>query len=69
MSLPAREIVYTATLPPSVVEIKFMQLLTIKDNKEYIITANASPTDFSFYLPTLHEMVNSFAYMKTITAA
>jgi hypothetical protein len=58
---------YTATLLSSGVEIKWMQLLTIKDNKEYIITANASPTDFSFYLPTLQEMADSFAYMKTIT--
>jgi hypothetical protein len=67
MSLPAHEIVYNATLPPSGVEIKFMQLLTIKDSKELIITADAFLTDFASYLLSLHEMVDSFAYMKTIT--
>jgi hypothetical protein len=64
---PAHEIVYTATLPSSGVEIKFMQLLTIKDHKEYIITANAFPLDFSFYLPTLQEMINSLAFIPTVT--
>jgi len=64
---PAHEIIYTATLPSSGVEIKFMQLLIIKDNKEFIITANAFPTDFSFYLPTLQEMINSFAFIPTVT--
>jgi len=64
---PSHEILYTATLPSSGVEIKFMQLLTIKDNKEYFITANAFPTDFSFYLPTLQEMINSFAFIPKVT--
>jgi hypothetical protein len=64
---PAHEILYTATLPSSEVEIKFMQLLIIKDNKEYIITANSLPTDFTFYLPTLQEMINSFVFIPTVT--
>ncbi len=64
---PAHEIIYTATLPSSGVEIKFMQLLIIKDSKEYIITANTFPTDFSFYLPTIQEMINSFAFIPKVT--
>jgi hypothetical protein len=64
---PAHEILYTATLPSSEVEIKFMQLLIIKDNKGYIITANSLPTDFTFYLPTLQEMINSFVFIPTVT--
>lgn len=65
--LPAHEILYTAKLPSSEVEIKFIQLLIIKDNKEYIITANAFPTDFSFYLPTIQKMINSIAFIPKVT--
>jgi hypothetical protein len=44
-----------------------MELLTIKDNKEFIITAIAFPLDFLFYLPTLQEMINSFAFIPKVT--
>ncbi|MGB7956260.1 MAG: hypothetical protein WCF23_19990 [Candidatus Nitrosopolaris sp.] len=54
MSLPAHEIVRIATLPSSGVEIKFMQLLTIKETKKLIIIAYAFSTDFaSFTVSTL----------------
>lgn len=63
---PAHWRVYTAKLPSSGVEIKFIQFLIIKDNKEYIITANTFPTDVSFYVPTLHKMINSFAFIPIV---
>jgi hypothetical protein len=59
---PAQKIVYTATLPLSGVELKFMQIFTIKDSKSFVITFGTLPTIFSTYLPTVQKMIDSFAF-------
>lgn len=64
---PAHKIVYTAILPSSATELKFMQILTIKDSKSFVITYGTLPTIFSMYLPTIQKMVDSFAFMPVVT--
>ena len=60
--IPAHKIVYTATLPSSGVALEFMQILTIKDDKNFVITFGSLPTIYSSYLPTIQKMVDSFAF-------
>ena len=64
---PAQELVYTATLPSSGLNLKFMQILTIGDSKSYVITFGTLPTDFSRYLPTVQKMIDSFAFTSETT--
>jgi len=66
---PAQKIVYTAILPSSGIELKFMQILTIKDSKSFVITFGTLPTDFSTYLPTIQKMIDSFAFIPVTTPA
>jgi hypothetical protein len=66
---PAHKIVYTATIPSSGIEIKFMQILTIKDNKSLVITFGTLPANFSTYLPTIQQMIDSFAFIPVTTPA
>jgi len=65
--VPAHKIVYTATIPSSGLEVKFMQIFTIKDGKDFVITSAALPTDFSTYLPTFQKMIDSFAFIPVTT--
>jgi hypothetical protein len=65
---PAHKIVYTATLPSSGLNLKFMQIFAIKDSKSYVITFGTFPTIFSRYLPTIQKMVDSFAFVPVVTA-
>jgi hypothetical protein len=44
-----------------------MKLLAVKDRKEFVFAADAFQSGFSFYLPTLQEMINSFAFVPTVT--
>jgi hypothetical protein len=46
------------------VNLQAMLILTIKGDKAYIISYNAEPTKFSYYLPTLQKMINSFQITK-----
>lgn len=46
------------------VNLHAMLILTIKGDKAYIISYNAEPTKFSYYLPTLQKMINSFQITK-----
>jgi hypothetical protein len=39
--------------------VQAILILTIKGNKAYIISYNAEPTKFSYYLPTLQKMIDS----------
>jgi hypothetical protein len=66
---PAHKIVYTAIIPSTALELKFMQILTIKDSKTYLITYGTLPTDFSTYLPSIQTMINSFAFIPVTTPA
>ena len=66
---PAHKIVYTAIIPSSGLEVKFMQIFTIKDGKDFVITSAALPTDFSTYLPTFQQMIDSFAFIQVTTPA
>jgi hypothetical protein len=64
---PAQKIVYTARLPASGIELKFMQIFTIKDSKSFVITFGSLPTIFSTYLPSIQKMVDSFAFIPVVT--
>jgi hypothetical protein len=66
---PAYKIVYTGIIPSSGLELEFMQVLTIKDSKNFVITFGTLPTDFSTYLPTTQKMIDSFAFIPVTTPA
>jgi eukaryotic-like serine/threonine-protein kinase len=55
---PAYKLIYTGA--EEGVNLQAMLILTIKGDKAYIISYNAEPTKFSYYLPTLEKMINSF---------
>ncbi len=59
---PAYKLVYTGV--EEGVNLQAMLILTIKGDKAYIISYNAEPTKFSYYLPTLQKMINSFQITK-----
>jgi len=59
---PAYKLVYTGV--EEGVNLQAMLILTIKDDKAYIISYNAEPTKFSYYLPTLQKMIDSFQITK-----
>ena len=59
---PAYKLVYTGV--EEGVNLQAMLILTIKGDKAYIIHYNAEPTKFSYYLPTLQKMINSFQITK-----
>jgi hypothetical protein len=46
-----------------------MQVWTIKNTRDFIITDVSLPSDFSNYLPTIQHMIDSFAFLPTTTAA
>lgn len=64
---PAHKIEYTATLPPTGLNLRFMQIFAIKDSKSYVITVGTLPRNFSSYLPTIQKMVDSFAFIPVVT--
>ncbi len=59
---PAYKLVYTGM--EEGVNLQDMLILTIKGDNAYIISYNAEPTKFSYYLPTLQKMINSFQITK-----
>lgn len=65
--IPAQEIVYTASMP-SGLKLKFMQFLTIKDSRDFILTSGALQDEFAKYLPTIQTMVNSFSFIPGATS-
>ncbi|PWU81454.1 MAG: hypothetical protein DLM72_06950 [Candidatus Nitrosopolaris wilkensis] len=64
---PAHRAVYTAEVAPGF-GVKFMQVWTIKDARDFIITEASLPSDFSNYLPTIQHMIDSFAFIPTTAA-
>ena len=59
---PAYKFVYTGI--GENVDLQAMLLLTIKGDRAFIISYTAEPTIFSYYLPTILKMVNSFEFTK-----
>src|SRR2546425_11643489 len=45
-----------------------MQVWTIKDARDFIITYVSLPSDFSNYLPTVQHMIDSIAFISTTPA-
>ena len=66
--IPAHKIVYTSPTQ-SGRELELMQVWTLKDAKDFIITYGALSRDFSSYLPTIQKMIDSFAFIPTTTPA
>jgi len=64
--LPAHDLVYTATQTGH--DLKFMQIFTIKESKDFVITFGTLSTAFSNYLPTIQKMINSFEFVPTTNA-
>lgn len=65
--LPAHRVVYTAEVAPGS-GVKFMQVWTIKDARDFVITDASLPGNFSTYLPTIQHMIDSFAFIPTPAA-
>jgi hypothetical protein len=61
---PAHRVIYTAEVAPGF-GAKFMQVWTINNARDFIITDASLPSDFSTYLPTMQHMINSFAFIPT----
>jgi serine/threonine-protein kinase len=59
---PAYKLVYTGVEVG--VDLQAMLILTVKGDKAYIISFIAEPTKFSYYLPTLQNMIDSFQITK-----
>jgi hypothetical protein len=56
----AHKVLYTFTKGQYVE--KWMQLWTIKDRNEYIVTYVGQPSDYSKYLPIVQDMVNTIGF-------
>ena len=59
---PAYKIVYTGL--EEGVDLQAMLIFTIKGDKAYVISYNAEPTKFAYYLPTLQKMIDSVQITK-----
>jgi hypothetical protein len=56
---PAYTIVYSYT-DQELRKIIAMDVGTAKDNRVYVFSYSADPTEYSSYMPTIHKMINSF---------
>jgi hypothetical protein len=59
---PAYKFVYTGI--EASVDLKAMMVLTIKGDRAYIISYTAEPEKYSYYLPTVQKMIDSFEILK-----
>ncbi len=59
---PAYKILYTG-LEESV-DLQAMLVMAIKGDRAYIISYTAEPENFSYYLPTVQKMIDSFEILK-----
>lgn len=59
---PAYKIVYTGQ--DSNVDLKALTVLTIKGDRAYIISYTAEPEKYTYYLPTVQKMIDSFEILK-----
>ena len=62
--IPAHKIVFSETVQQQQT-IKDMQVWTIKDNKAYIIAFAGEPAKYSYYLPTVQKMIDSFEFINS----
>jgi hypothetical protein len=60
---PAQRIEYTAIQDQ--IDLKFIQIVTIKDGKEYIITFGTPKGQFPNDMPAVQKMINSFQIINT----
>jgi hypothetical protein len=56
---PAYTIVYSYT-DEELRKVIAMDIGTAKDNRVYVFSYSADPTEYSSYMPTIHKMINSF---------
>ena len=66
--IPAHKIEYTS-ITQSGRELELMQVWTLKDARDFIITYGSLSRDFSSYLPTIQKMIDSFAFIPATTPA
>jgi len=59
---PAYKIVYTGL--EANVDLQAMMVLTVKGERAYIISYTAEPEKYSYYLPTVQKMIESFEILK-----
>ena len=59
---PAYKIVYTGL--EASIDLKAMMVMTIKGDRAYIISYTAEPENYSYYLPTVQKMIDSFEILK-----
>jgi hypothetical protein len=59
---PAYKIVYTGL--EASIDLKAMMVMTIKGDRAYIISYTAEPEKYSYYLPTVQKMLDSFEILK-----
>jgi eukaryotic-like serine/threonine-protein kinase len=59
---PAYKIIYTGL--EANVDLQAMMVLTIKGDRAYIISYTAEPEKYSYYLPTVQKMIDSFEILK-----
>jgi len=59
---PAYKIVYTGL--EASIDLKAMMVMTIKGDRAYIISYTAEPEKYSYYLPTVQKMIDSFEILK-----
>jgi hypothetical protein len=62
-SYPAHELVYTYT-DPTTGNDKAMEVLIVSGVKGYVLSYHAATTEFSSYLPTVQEMIDSFKIIR-----
>jgi eukaryotic-like serine/threonine-protein kinase len=72
--LPAVEKVFTAkqaaldkNLTAVAVDLKMMQLYTLKNDRGYVITYGAEISNYDKYLPTVQKMISSFQILNLIS--
>jgi PDZ domain-containing protein/photosystem II reaction center protein PsbP len=61
---PARAITYNYTESETGDPVKSMEIWTVKDDKAYILTYAAEPSDYDSYLSIAEKMINSFKFTK-----
>jgi hypothetical protein len=61
---PAQRIEYTARQDQDQLDLRFIQVVTIKDGKEYIITFGAPKDQFPSDLPAVQQIVDSFQILN-----
>jgi len=59
---PAYKIVYTGL--EASIDLKAMMVMTIKGDRAYIISYTAEPEKYSYYLPTVQKVIDSFEILK-----